>query len=69
MNGSSPLLRCAAGVVAVGARRHTQRRYQPLGLSGMVSLGQLGDGHVAAAIASILVHEAGLAVRSPTRRL
>jgi hypothetical protein len=43
---------------------HTHTRYQSLGLSGVIPLEKAGGGQLAAAIASVLVHEAGLATES-----
>jgi hypothetical protein len=40
----------------------THHRYESLGLSGVIPLQKAGGGELAAAIASVLVHEAGLAV-------
>jgi uncharacterized protein with von Willebrand factor type A (vWA) domain len=40
----------------------THYRYESLGLSGVIPLQKAGGGELAAAIASVLVHEAGLAV-------
>jgi hypothetical protein len=43
---------------------HTHTRYESLGLTGVISLRRAGGSELAAAIASVLVHEAGLAVVS-----
>ena len=40
--------------------RSTNRRYEGLGLTGMLPIGRLTGGRLAHAIASVLVHEAGL---------
>ena len=61
-------VRSAADAVYVLALDHdkawsrgTHRRYEHLGLNGMVTIDTLGAAHIAATIATVLVHEAGLA--------
>jgi hypothetical protein len=46
----------------------TRLRYQGLGLSGEVAIGRFSRGHLAHAIASVLMHEAGLRPRAETGR-
>jgi hypothetical protein len=47
---------------------HTQARYASLGLSGVIPLEKAGGAELAAAIASVLVHEAGLSVLNAAGR-
>ena len=48
--------------------QHTHTRYEGLGLTGQIPIGKLTGPRLAHAIATVLVHEAGLNTTTPPRR-
>ena len=56
----------AVYLIALDADRswqHTRTRYEPLGLTSLIPLQHAGGDHLAAVIARLLAHEAGLAIQ------